>query len=88
MRKRKWQGCNCQNKRGWDERPRDSDNMKTPVKTERGWELADESGILEAEAESLVYANRQLALQAASAPVPQAFDELAAMERRYDSAEP
>lgn len=55
-----------------------------PIKTNRGWELADDNGILEAEESSPVYANRQLAQQAADEPAPKAFDELAAMERKFD----
>lgn len=46
--------------------------MKTtysPVKTNRGWELADQDGGLEAEAISIVYATKALARAAAKVEV-------------------
>jgi len=60
--------------------------MHKPVKTERGWELADSEGILESEDTSIVYKTKQEALNAAALleyPL-RGFDEPAALERRYD----
>jgi hypothetical protein len=63
--------------------------MKTrlhPAKTERGWEMADEQNMFEAEECSPVFDTKK-ACQAFidSIREPRAFDELAAMELRHDN---
>ena len=57
-------------------------NADKPVKTERGWEIADDQGVLESEAASIVYATK-LAAQAAIEAAEIAMREWG-MERHSD----
>jgi len=59
-------------------------NRLHAAKTERGWELADNDGIFEAEENSIVYATRREAEIAANQIEERGFDELRAMEARYE----
>jgi hypothetical protein len=68
--------------------PSQKQKMKLhPEKTSRGWELADETGTFESESTSAVYSSLALAQEQAdnfNRGEGRAWDELAALERRYD----
>jgi len=58
----------------------------TPKKTNRGWELADETGTFECEEISVVYATRKAAKVAADAANygHESFDEYRAMKAKAE----
>lgn len=56
----------------------------TPIRTSRGWELVDQSGTLEAEEHSPAFPTKRAAQDYARVQHSDSFDELSAMERRFD----
>ena len=60
--------------------------MLHAAKTERGWELADETGTFEDESQSEVFSSKKLAEDAAKKAnhAVRGFDELSTLERQYD----
>lgn len=57
-----------------------------PIKTENGWEMADENGMLEAIGTSIVFdTKKQCRAFIDSIREPKSFDELAATERLHDN---
>lgn len=57
-----------------------------PEKTENGWEMADENGMFEAVGTSIVFDTKKACKAFIdSIREPRAFDELRAMESRFDN---